>query len=169
MQNVLNVTRILQKEFEDDAWRIESPRSLNLLKKLQSTGQSLGEYVNGKFYRGIVTGCNNAFVVDHITKERLIKEHDSSKDILKPFIRGRDVKRWNIDKPDLWLIFTRRGVDINTYPAIHNYLKKYKERLKSGVKGGRKPGKYEWFEIQDSIAYHEQCKKPKIVYQEIAT
>ncbi|MDQ3258248.1 MAG: hypothetical protein M3R15_30915, partial [Acidobacteriota bacterium] len=72
---------------------------------------------------------------------------------LKPFLRGRDVKRWRVQPQDLWLIFTRRGIDIKKYPAIEKHLKQFKSQLMPGVPGGRKPGSYEWFEIQDNIAY----------------
>ena len=68
--------------------------------------------------------------------------------------------------------FTRRGTDINQYPAIKNYLDNFKERLtpkpKDWPKGkswpGRKAGPYEWHEIQDVIGYHEEFEKPKITY-----
>ena len=86
---------------------------LRLLEKLRGAGKPLGEYVNGRFYYGIKTGLNEAFVVDRATRDWLIREHKSSAEILKPFLRGRDVKRWRVEPQDLWLIFTRRGIDIN--------------------------------------------------------
>ena len=77
--------------------------------------------------------------------------------------------RWIVDYQDLWLIFTRRGIDIKKYPAIEKHLSKYKDRLTAGVEGGRKAGSYKWYEIQDNIAYWKEFESPKIVYQEIAT
>ena len=152
-----------QKELTPDGWRLETPEVLRLLDKLRNAGTPLGEYVNGRFYRGIVTGCNKAFVVDRATRDRLIAEHPSSAEVLKPFLRGKDVKRWNVEKPDLWLIFTRRGIEINDYPAIHNYLFQYKQRLTPGIKGGRKAGSYKWYEIQDNIAYFQEFESSKII------
>jgi hypothetical protein len=157
-----------QRELKPDGWRLESPVALRLLERLRKAGTPLGEYVNGRFYRGILTGFNEAFVVDRTTRDRLISEHPSSKEILKPFLRGRDVKRWRCEAQDLWLIFTRRGCDIKKYPAIHAHLKQYKKQLMPGVPGGRKPGSYEWFEIQDNIAYWQEFETPKIVYQDLA-
>lgn len=92
-------------------------------------GKPLGEYVNGRFYYGIKTGLNEAFVVDRATRDRLISEHESSAQILKPFIRGRDVSRWRVDFQDQWLIFTRRGIDITKFPAVLKHLKPFKARL----------------------------------------
>ncbi|GCE95610.1 hypothetical protein NIES46_36760 [Arthrospira platensis NIES-46] len=155
---------LLQKELTADGWRLESPATLRLLDKLRAAGTPLGEYVNGRFYRGILTGYNEAFVVDRETRDRLIAEHPSSQEVLKPFLRGRDVKRWCVNYQDLWLIFTRRGIDIDKYPAIKNYLMQYKDRLTPGIKGGRKKGTYKWFEIQDNIAYWQEFEKTHIVW-----
>jgi len=158
-----------QSDLKPDGWRLESPEVLRLLDKLRKAGTPLGEYVNGRFYRGILTGFNEAFVVDRETRDRLIAEHPSSAEVLKPFLRGRDIKKWVVDSQDLWVIFTRRGIDIEKYPAIQNHLIQYKDRLNPGTKGGRKAGTYKWFEIQDNVAYFEDFETPKIFYQEIAT
>jgi adenine-specific DNA-methyltransferase len=114
---------LAQRDLKPDGWRLESPVSLRLLDRLRHAGQPLGEYVQGRFYYGIKTGLNKAFVVDRATRDRLIAEHSSSTEVLKPFLRGRDVKRWRCEYQDLWLIFTRRGCDIRQYPAIHEHLK----------------------------------------------
>src|SRR5574337_457384 len=169
---------IAQKELTADGWRLESQVVLRLLDKLRKAGTPLGEYVNGRFYYGIKTGLNEAFVVDRTTRDRLIAEDKSSRDVLRPFLRGRDVKRWRVEPQDLWLIFTRRGIDIKEYPAIHKHLKQFKTRLepepeawnegKNGKWPGRKPGSYKWYEIQDNIAYWQEFEQPKIVIPAIA-
>jgi len=133
------------------------------MAKLRKAGTPLGKYVQGRFYRGILTGLNDAFVVDRATRDWLIAEHPSSADVLKPFLRGKDVKRWRAESKDLWLIFTRRGIDITQYPAIHTYLKQFKDRLMPGVPGGRKSGSYAWHEIQDNITYWQEFEQPKII------
>lgn len=155
---------IAQKELTADGWRLELPTTLRLLDKLRQAGTPLGEYVQGRFYYGIKTGLNEAFVVDRATRDRLIAEHPSSADVLKPFLRGRDVKRWRVEPPDLWLIFTRRGIDITQYPAIHNHLLSYKDRLMPGVPGGRAQGNYEWYELQASPADTKRFEEPKIIF-----
>jgi adenine-specific DNA-methyltransferase len=159
---------IPQSSLRSDGWQLESPAVLRLLDKLRHAGKPLGEYVNGRFYYGIKTGLNEAFVVDRATRDRLIAEHQSSTDILKPFLRGRDVKRWRVEPQDFWLIFTRRGINIKKYPAILEYLSQFKKRLMPGAIGGRKPGSYKWYEIQDNIAYWKEFEGAKIVYPDIA-
>ncbi len=156
-----------QKELLKGGWQFAKDDALRLMDRLRTVGTPLGDYVNGRFYYGIKTGLNEAFVVNRETRDRLIAEHPSSSEVLKPFLRGRDVKRWRVEYQDLWLIFTRRGIDINNYPAIHNYLLQYKNQLMPGVEGGRKAGSYEWYEIQDNIAYWKEFEKPKIIIPSI--
>ncbi len=154
---------IAQKELTSDGWRLESPTILRLLEKLRKAGKPLGEYVNGRFYRGVTTGLNEVFVINRATRDSLIKEDKSSDEIIKPFLRGRDVKRWVVESQDLWLIFTRRGIDIKKHPAIYKYLKQSKSKLMPGIEGGRKAGPYEWYEIQDPIAYWQEFSQTKII------
>jgi REP element-mobilizing transposase RayT/tRNA1(Val) A37 N6-methylase TrmN6 len=160
---------IKQKSLKPQGWQLEDNTVLQLLEKLIKTGTPLGEYVNGRFYRGVLTGFNEGFIVDRETRDRLISEHPSSEEVLKPFLRGKDVKRWVVNNPDLWLIFTRRGIDINQYPAILNHLSQYRERLTPGIPGGRKAGSYKWYEIQDNIAYYKEFEETKIVWGNLAT
>jgi len=166
-----------QESLTPAGWRLESPEVLQLLEKLRNAGTPLGEYVNGRFYRGILTGLNEAFVVDRATRDRLIAEDPKSEEILKPFLRGRDVKRWRVEPKDLWLIFTRRGIDIKRYPAIKKHLEKYRKKLKPRPNNwpsdkqwsGRKPGSYKWYEIQDNIAYYKEFEEQQIVWGNLAT
>ena len=156
-----------QTALSTDSWRLERPEVLALLGKLRATGTPLSEYVNGRFYRGVLTGLNQAFVIDTATRDRLIAEDPTSAEIIKPFLRGRDVKRWRATSAGLWLIFARRGIDIGRYQAVLKHLSQYRKRLMPGVPGGRKPGSYEWYEIQDTVAYWQEFETPKIIYPDI--
>ena len=144
------------------------------MKKLQSTGISFERYVNNNVYRGIVTGFNEAFIIDEATRVKLIKSDKKSDEIIKPFLAGKDIKRYQRPKSNKFLIFTKRGVEIENYPAIKSYLEEYKKFLApkppdfTGEKWeGRKPGKYKWYEIQDSIEYFKEFEKSKIIYPNI--
>ena len=155
-----------------DGWTLERPEVLALMAKLRKTGTPLGEYVNGRFYRGVLTGLNEAFVIDGATRERLIAEDPKSADIIKPWLRGRDIKKWQAEWAGLYVIFTRRGTDIESYPAIKRHLEEFREALEPKTldkqESGRKPGPYKWFEIQDNIAYFREFESTKIVYPDIA-
>jgi type I restriction-modification system DNA methylase subunit len=159
---------------DDKGWSLVDEQSQALLNKLRSSGIPLGEYVKGKIYRGVLTGLNEAFVIDEKTKERLIKEDPKSVELIKPFLIGRDIKRYEPPQSNKYLIFTRRGVEIKKYPAIQKYLLSFKEKLlpkpkdwKDEIWKGRKPGSYKWYEIQDAIDYYEEFEKPKIIVPSI--
>lgn len=157
---------------KSEGWCLEKPQVLALMEKIRKAGRPLGEYINGRFYRGILTGLNKAFVIDAATRERLIAEDPGSEELIKPWLRGKDIKRWRMNWAGLYVIFTRRGVDIDKYPAIKRHLNQFRKDLEpknsGNQKHGRKPGSYKWYEIQDNIAYYSDFEKPKIVYPDIS-
>ncbi len=163
---------ILPYQLTDAAWSIDSQEQLRLFNKIMGRGVGLGQYVERRFFRGVTTGLNEAFVVDTATKERLIRQHAKSAEVIKPMLQGEDIRRWHITPKDRWLIFTRRGINIDSYPAIKAHLSQWKEELtpktKSDQKKGRKPGRYQWYEIQDDVAYYEIFESPKIIFPDIA-
>ena len=166
-----------QKDLAAAGWQMEPQAERDLLAKLRAAGKPLGEWCDGKFYRGILTGLNEAFVIDGVKRAELIDPKlggdPKSAEIIKPFLRGRDVKRWQVESADKWLIFTRRGIDIDAYPMVKAHLEKYRvglepkptdwDQAKNSDWKGRKAGSYHWYEVQDNIAYWEEFEKPKII------
>lgn len=176
LQNYIKQNRDLinKSSLDDSGWNLASETENKLLKELKVNTIPLGDYVKGTIYRGVLTGLNKAFVIDKAIKEQLIKEDIRSAEIIKPFLAGRDIKKYQPPKSDKYLIFTKRGIDIDKYPVIKNYLHKFKKQLSpkpknfTGVKWeGRKPGSYKWYEIQDAIDYYNEFEKPKIIYPNI--
>jgi len=166
---------VRQDALDESGWSLANRSTQDVLDKLCKTGVSLGEYVDGKIYYGIKTGLNEAFVIDDATREKLIAEDPKSAEVIKPFLAGRDIKRYQPVSGEKYVIFARRGIDIEKYAAIRNYMAQFKERLMPRPKDwkgekwqGRKPGAYQWYEIQDAIDYYDEFEKPKIVYAEIA-
>ena len=158
------------------SWELENP-ALRALRDKTKTGRKTLKEVYGSPLYGIKTGLNAAFVIDTDTKDRLCTADPKSAELIKPFLEGKDLKRWRAEPRDLWLIFTRRGTDIDAYPAIKAHLETMREALEPKPKGwkpldskdkwpGRKAGRYKWFEIQDTVDYHEQFPKPKVLYPE---
>lgn len=169
---------IQQRELKSESWQLESPAVLQLLEKLRRTGKSLGEHVGERFYYGIKTGLNEAFLVGRDTRDQLICEHKSSARILKPFLRGRDVKRWRTDFSEQYLVKIESSENKNhpwsgrpkeeaerifakSYPAIYSRF----ERLRRELINREDQGTYFW-ELR-SCAYWQEFERPKILYQEI--
>jgi len=166
-----HATTMAQTALEADGWRFIDTAAADILARIKAVGIPLGKFVDGRMYRGILTGLNEAFVIDRPTRDRLIAEDPKCEPILKPFLRGRDVKRWRIESADLWLVFVRQGTTLNDYKAIKRHLTLFREQLEPKPRdwpvgapwGGRKAGSYDWFEIQDNIAYWKEFLVPKIV------
>ncbi len=159
---------------DDNGWSLVSEAEEAILAKVKSAGVPLSEYVEGRIYRGVLTGLNAAFVIDRATKERLIAEDPKSAELIKPFLVGKDIKRYKTPSSERFLIFTRRGVDIKQYAGIEEYLAQFKARLMPKPKDwkgdqwkGRKPGAYQWYEIQDTVDYYRAFEKHKIIYPNI--
>jgi hypothetical protein len=159
----------------DKGWSLVNEEAQALLDKVRSKGVPLSDYVKGKIYYGIKTGLNEAFVINEETKERLITEDPGNVEVIKPFLVGKDIKRYAPLSSNRHLIFTRRGVDIKKFPVIEAHLLSYKKRLtpkppnwKGGEWSGRKPGPYKWYEIQDTVDYCGEFEKPKIIWPGIS-
>ena len=166
-----------QAALSPGGWQLEPQAERELLARLRAGGVPLGDWCQGRFYYGIKTGLNEAFVIDGARRAELIAADPKSAEIIKPFLRGRDVKRWRVEPADKWLVFTRQGIDIGHYPAIETYLEGYRTQLepkprtwderKNGAWRGRKAGPYKWYEIQDTVAYWQSFESPKIIVPEI--
>ena len=163
-----------QSALDSGSWELENPKLKALRDKILKDKPTLKE-VYGSPYRGILTGRNEAFVIDRATRDRLIAEDPKSAEVLKPWLEGKDIQRWRTEGRDLYVIFTRRGINLSEYPAILNYLSDYRSVLEpkqenwkpeySGQKWfGRKSGTYKWYEIQDSIDYFKRFSDVKIIY-----
>ena len=157
-----------------DAWSLEPRAVFDLLAKIRDRGVPLAEFAGVKPYYGVKTGFNEAFLIDTPTRDALIAEDPKADAIIKPYLRGQDIERWSPDWAGLWMIFTRRGIDIDAYPSIKRHLSVYRERLEPKPRDwegkswpGRKPGAYRWYEIQDTVDYWEHFDRPKILYQDI--
>lgn len=145
------------------SWELENPALRALRKKIRTGRQTLSEAYGTPLY-GIKTGLNEAFVIDNATKERLCAEDSRSAELLKPFLEGKDLKRWRAEPRRLWLIHTPKNrVRIDDYPAIRNWLLPFKDRLE------RRATKQEWFALQQAQdAYAPYFQKTKITYRDIA-
>ncbi|MBW8015121.1 MAG: N-6 DNA methylase [Planctomycetes bacterium] len=147
---------------EGEDWNLTDAETIKTLRKMEASGISLKEYVNGEIYRGILTGFNKAFVIDSKTREKLIEEDPASEDLIKPMAKGDDVRKWHIRDKDRWIIVTPINVEIDKYRAIFSHLKKWENELKARQDQGN-----HWWELRP-CTYYGLYDSPKIHYPEIA-
>ena len=158
-------------EFKDsESWVVLSPIEKQIKEKIEKVGTPLKDW-DIRINYGIKTGFNDAFIIDGAKRKELIAKDPKSEDIIRPLLRGRDIKRYSYEFADLYLIttFPSLKIDIKQYPAVKQHLMSFGyDRLKqTGDKGARKKTNNQWFETQDSIGYWEDFYKQKIMYSEI--
>jgi hypothetical protein len=163
------------EQLKVEGWSLEGVHGLKLVEKLQANGTPLNDYVSGRFYYGIKTGLNEAFIIDHATRERLIHEDQNSAELIKPWIRGRDIKRWTHEFHDMYVIIVRHGFkdQLKNYPAILKHLSKFESKLKERgqcktSRSGSGEGQHHWLELDNnpSESYIAAFDEPKIVFNE---
>ena len=167
----IEVNKISSEEFfiyaKDyiNSWFMSNEKENSILNKIIKCGKPLKEW-NIIMYRGILTGFNEAFIIDEETKNKLILEDKKSAEIIKPLLRGRDIKRYSYDFKNLYLINTHNGIkeknilpiDINKYSAIKKHLDKYYSDLEVRQDKGITP-----YNLRN-CAYLEDFEKFKIVW-----
>ncbi len=157
---------VTQSSLSKTGWTFDSDSARQLREKISSHKTVTEQF--GKSYYGIKTGFNEAFIIDEKKRNELINDDARSAKVIKPFWEGKDISRWASAVEDKYIIFTKRGINIEAYPAIKSHLEQFRKQLtprsNPDVKAGRKPGPYEWYEIQDVVAYYELFEKPKITW-----
>ena len=168
-------------DLSEDSWIILSPEEYRIKQRIEQIGTPLKDW-DIKINYGIKTGYNEAFIIDGATKDKLIETDSKSAEIIKPILRGRDIKRYKAEFADLWLIFipwhfplhkdsTISGASKKAekafqeqYPALYEHLLQYKDKLSKRNKA--ETGiRYEWYALQRCAAsYYEEFEKEKIVY-----
>ncbi|AFZ18144.1 Eco57I restriction-modification methylase domain-containing protein [Allocoleopsis franciscana] len=185
----INLIQYVQQEgysipwsrFTDEAWSLEPPAVDELMQKIRNVGVPLKDFAGVKPCYGIKTGLNEAFLIDNKTRNYLIQADPKATQVIKPYLRGQDIKRWVPDWGGLWIILlksssnyewswsqaetidTAEEVFKNTFPSLHQHLKPFEEKLRQRSD----QGKY-WWELR-SCAYYSVFEQPKIITQDLAT
>ena len=170
---------------ENDSWIILSAIEQSIKRKIEAVGTPLKDW-DIRINYGIKTGFNEAFVITTDKRNEILAncqtedERTRTAELIRPILRGRDIKRYAYNWAGLYLIatFPSRHYDIEMYPAVKQYLltfgiEKLEQTGKVYIVNGekikaRKKTNNKWFEIQDSISYWEDFSKPKIVWGEIS-
>jgi hypothetical protein len=141
------------------SWQLEDDALARLRDKIVAGKKTLGEVYGAPLY-GIKTGLNEAFIIDTPTRDRLVKQDAKSAELLKPFLKGENIKRWRVEPEGLFLINTPKGkVDIEKYPAIRDWLLPFRADLE------KRATQQEWWELQQAqLAYQPKFATAKICW-----
>jgi len=163
-------------DLEDKGWSLLNKKKLFILNKIKSKGVDLEKYIGGKIYYGIKTGLNKAFVINEDIKDKLLSDDPKSANLIKPYLIGKDIKRYQPPESNRFLILIPKGWTREhsknshdawnwfqlEYHAIANYLSQFaKDAEKRYDKGDY------WWELR-ACRYYADFMKPKITWGNLA-
>ncbi|MCH7990443.1 MAG: N-6 DNA methylase, partial [Planctomycetes bacterium] len=159
-----NAYKIRIGELRESGWRLNRPKYAELMDALTAKGTTLKNFMDGNICRGIVSGLTDAFVIGREQRDKIIAANPKAKNIIRPFLQGRQIRRFEIEQSDEFLIYTHHGIDMDPYPAVIEHLRPFRSRLE------KRATKQHWYELQQpQFAYAEFLENPKIVFPDIAT
>ncbi|SDS06143.1 Eco57I restriction-modification methylase domain-containing protein [Gramella sp. MAR_2010_147] len=176
----INENKIQPVRVSKDIWNIIPNYLYELKLKAENKGRKLSKW-NIEFYRGFLTGLNDAFILSNDIAKKLLEDDPNNIQLIKPLLRGRDIRRYFYNNPTLSAIttFPARNINIESYPIIEEYLKSFQPKIKQTgekfineegeIEKTRKKTSHKWYETQDTITYYKEFLKPKIIFSEIVS
>ena len=156
-----------------DSWVILSPIEQSIKRKIEAVGTPLKDW-DINIYRGVLTGYNDAFIITTSKRDEILSncqnedERKRTAELIRPILRGRDIKRYGYEWANLWLINTHNGIKgklerihIEDYSAVKAHLDQFWDKIKDRADQGDTP-----YNLRN-CAYLEDFKQPKILFQEI--
>lgn len=169
-------TILNDESISGDNWSLVGTNQIAIIEKMKKTGIPLGTYVGDEIYRGILTGLNEAFVINDEIKEMLLGEDKQNAQFFKPFVIGDDVRKYAVNVRDRHLVLIPKGwTKLNMgkekkpwewFSKNHESLAKYLSQFEIKAKKRLDKGDF-WWELR-ACDYYEQFELTKIVYPEIA-
>ena len=167
----LNINRIsMELPVKGEPWVILSTAERVLNRKIAEIGKPLKDW-DINMYRGIITGCDEAFVIDEAKREELLAQDPKSAEIIKPLLRGQNIKPYSAQWARFYLLATGYDLDIpNRFPAIYNHLKTIGEQIQQGRRRSRSKGLFNrddqgenWWNLR-ACSYYSEFEKKKVIY-----
>jgi len=147
-------------QFGENKPRLATNSSANMRAAMEASGPRISELTQCQIMRGVVTGLNEAFIVNDTDRKQFIDENPECAEIIKPLLKGDDVRRFELHPRGLYLLYTDHGVNIKRYPAIEKHLKSYRHKLEN------RATQQEWYELQQpQAAYTRNFHKHKFYIQ----
>ncbi|MGP1508249.1 MAG: TaqI-like C-terminal specificity domain-containing protein, partial [Sphaerochaeta sp.] len=173
MSDYVQQNQIVSSFQTSDSWVILSPIEASIKRKIEAVGTPLKDW-NISINYGIKTGLNEAFIISTEKRNEILAnctdddERRRTEELIRPILRGRDIKSYGYKWANLWLINTHNGIKdkierihIEDYPSVKNHLDKYWKKIEKRADQGDTP-----YNLRN-CAYTDDFSKPKIMYSEI--
>ena len=152
----------------DGTWHLHSLAAQKTASHFtKAAGSPLRSLLGSDFYRGLSTGLNEAFVIDDATRKSILAADPGSKKVIKPYLAGKDVKRWHLEDRKLWIIYSTWDFDIAKFPGVAKHLKRFETQLKARPEC--RANRYKWWCMaRYGSEYVTYFDKPKIVSTKVS-
>lgn len=163
----------------DAGWQLGNAAGRKVFAKLIAGGKPLGKQLNERMYSGIKTGLTEAFVIDTLTRNRLVEKGKNCEEFVKPFLRGEDLRPWYQENEGYWIIVVPFGWTKTAFPDILNdkdawsHFQKHCPSIaahlltfEDAARKRQDQGRY-WWELR-SCDYYVAFDEPKIMWPDIA-
>lgn len=155
-----------QKYFGKEQWVFGNNKILDLKYKLRSKSISLAQVDDIKINRGITTGANSIFIIPKELGDKLILKNPKNSEIIKPVLKGAEIKRYEVKDFNNYIILTKTGVEIENYPDVYEYLVENKKELKNVYEA--KKGMKKWFELR-KCSYYDSFEDEKLIWTRLSS
>mgnify|MGYP005837125379 CR=1 FL=1 len=158
-----NSYEMKQSDLTKSYFAFTEPEIRNIHQKIETKGIKLKNW-DLTMNMGIKTGFNEAFVIDEAKRDELISKDKKNTEILKPILRGRDIKKYGYEFGEMYLINTHNNppVDIEKYPIIKEHLNQYFDKLEKRSDKGITP-----YNLRN-CAFLDDFEKEKIIWLELS-
>jgi len=187
INDIKNWNELKQSKLNKTGWILTKDEVLKLKEKIERIGKPLKDW-DVKIYRGILTGYNEAFIIDNETRNRILsgckdeEERKRTQELIKPILRGRDIGKYYYKWAGLWIILTYSGWTKknckmknyeewfkSNYSSLYKHLSQYVDKEnKEGKNIINRPSQGDfWWEVQGGYNLVSEFEKEKVIYQEI--
>ncbi|MEY3498675.1 MAG: hypothetical protein RL308_344 [Bacteroidota bacterium] len=167
---LMNRRKVERTQLTDTPWLFEKNENISIINKIKAKGVQFGDIKELKINRGITTGYDDAYIISQDLFNQFIKKDENNSRILKPILKGKDIKRYTIDDSKLWIINAHNGLSNriekvnleNDFPYLYEHINSINILSNGKVENRSDKGKH-WSNLR-SCAFLEEFEKEKIVW-----
>jgi hypothetical protein len=155
-----------QKYFGKEQWVFGDNKILDLKYKIRNKSISLSQVDDIKINRGVTTGANGVFIIPKEFGDKLISKNSKNSELIKPVLKGAEIKRFVVKDCNNYIILAKTGIDIENYPDIYDYLVTNKKELENVYEA--KKGMKKWFELR-KCSYYDSFEEEKLIWTRLSS
>lgn len=170
LREYFDLNKFELNDLNDSIWKVSNSAANKINSIIEIVATPLNEWTDVQIFRGITSGLNEAFHIDEKGRSILLNKNPKNDEIIKPLLRGKDIKRWSYNFANCYILNTHNGLRnflepvnvVKDYPDVYNHLKGFLPFVQERQDQG-----FHWTNLRD-CAFLLEFEKPKIVWIEIS-